>query len=134
MKISAGSTLLLPGGHKEVLHLFLVLTDPDPKTRKVVVVMVVTERPHTDKTVTLAAGSHPFIRHDSNVDYGTCRIVEFDSITGIIENGPGKSHISMSAEVLQRVRDGLLKSSRTVNFIKDYCRARFDCTVQNLDP
>ena len=43
-------------------HLVFVLTDPDPVTNLVVVVTLVSEKSHTDKTVCLGPGDHPFIR------------------------------------------------------------------------
>lgn len=51
-------------------HLWFVLTDPDPSTRLVVMVPLVTERSHTEKMVRLGVGDHPFILHASNIDYG----------------------------------------------------------------
>jgi len=49
----AGASFLISGGRVGKPHLWLVLTDPEPPTGKVVIAMVVTSRPHTDKTVTL---------------------------------------------------------------------------------
>lgn len=42
-------------------HLWFVPTDPDPVTTRVVIVALVTQRGHTERTVTLDVGDHPFI-------------------------------------------------------------------------
>jgi hypothetical protein len=69
----AGRAFVLAGGPVGKPHLFFVLTDPDPKTKKVIVVMLVTAKRYTDKTVSLVVGDHPWVRHDSDVEFGTAR-------------------------------------------------------------
>ncbi len=106
-------------------HLWFVLTDPDPATSKVVVAMVVTARGHTDKTVTLVSGDHPFIRHESNVDYGSARMVPHDLLEGLVESGDVKLQPEMTTTLLANVRSGLLTSARTIHYISGYCRPLF---------
>jgi hypothetical protein len=52
-------------------HLWFVVTDPDPHA--MVLVMLVSVKPHTDRTLVLEEGDHPFVRHPSSVDFGTAR-------------------------------------------------------------
>ena len=71
--IRAGRSFTVPGPGPNQAHLWIVLTDPDPSDDKVVAVMVVSEKPHTDKTITLNVGDHPFFQRASNIDYGSAK-------------------------------------------------------------
>src|ERR1035437_7730874 len=108
-----------------VPHLWLVLTDPDPKTTLIITVMVVTERPHTDRTVVLEPGDHSFIRHRSSIDYGSARYVPISKMSGILRNSAANWQPDMTPKLLARVRQGLLASPRTINAIADDCRKAF---------
>jgi hypothetical protein len=122
--IAAGRTVLLSrNGMGE--HLWMILTDPDALTQKVVMVALVTERDHTDHTVRLDVGHHPFIRHPTNVDYGTATFAPSAALEAGITAGGAEIHADLSNGLLRRVRTGLLVSSRTPNVIKDHCRPSF---------
>jgi len=116
----AGSTLLFPVGHEKVPHLVLVLTDPAGPSDIVVVTAVVSEKPFTDKTVTLNVGDHPFIRWPSNVDYGWSRFLPTKKLRR------GTPQEALRDEILARVRAGLLASSHTANELVSYCRPIFE--------
>ena len=123
--VCAGRSFHVTGGSVGAPHLWFVLTDPDPKTHKVIIVMVVTVRGHTDKTVTLQAGEHPFIKHDSQLDYANAKPMPANAILGNIKSGRWRPQPDMSRDLLDRVRRGLLESPRTPNFIVEYCKALF---------
>ncbi len=122
--ITAGRSLYLandPAGP----HLWFVLTDPDPKTAHVVLVRVVTARTHTDKTVVLPVGCHPFIKHESNVEYGAARLDPVGRLEAAIHAGHCRLDQDMSEALLTLVRGGLLASPRTIHAICDHCRPTF---------
>jgi hypothetical protein len=123
--IRAGASFLISGGRVGKPHLWLVLTDPEPPTGKVVIAMVVTSRPHTDKTVTLNPGDHQFIVRESNVAYGEAYFRTSDQLTSAIQAGRCELQPDMSDELLTRVREGLLESPFTIHAVADYCRERF---------
>ena len=87
--------------------------------------MVVTERPHTDKTVTLEARDHPFIKHRSNVDFGGALLVDVRRLHDAIRDRRCTLQPDMSLELLVKVREGLIQSSRTVDYIREYCSTEF---------
>jgi hypothetical protein len=124
--IGAGRTLyLLAGPPHPPQHLWVVLTDSDPKTNHVVIVMIVTSHDYTDKTVTLNAGSHPFIVHESNVDYRTATLALPKKLNAAIANGRCRLEPDVSPDMLAAIRAGLRVSSRTPNYIVDHCTGRF---------
>lgn len=123
--VGAGRALLVFGGPVGAPHLWFLLTDPDLESNKVIAVMVVSERRHTDKTVTLQPGDHPFISHASNLDFGGTKLIPANEILAKMKSGRWRPQADMSSKLLEVVRSGLLRSPRTVNFIVEYCRSRF---------
>ena len=123
--IAAGRTFLLPPGPDVPLHLWLVLTDPDPKTSEVAAVMVVTAKDYTDPTVILKAGEHPFIKHDSSVQFGTVQLLKCSLLAREMKKGRCHLKEDLKPEVLARVRKGLLQFPFTVRALRTYCEPRF---------
>jgi hypothetical protein len=106
-------------------HLWFVLTDPDPDRNSIVLVMLVTVKTHTDRTLHLDVGDHPFVRHESAVDFGTAKYVPAVRLQDGLASGRATLAEDMSADLLTRVRAGLLASARTPNDVADYCRPLF---------
>ena len=123
--VKAGAALLIRD-RRMGLHLFFVLTDPDSKNHLVVTAAVVTERSHTDKTCRLNVGDHPFIRHASNVDYGSATFVPLGRIEEWLKSGQATFQGNLSPALLKLIQQGLLSSSRTIHAIVDHCRPLFD--------
>jgi hypothetical protein len=123
--IRAGRSLRIRDARTKT-HLWFVLTDPDPTTSKVVLVMLVTERAHTERTVRLDAGDHPFVRHPSNVDFGTATYAPVSKLSDALARNAAALDADMSHELLQRVRRGLLASSHAPHDVVEHCRALFE--------
>jgi len=127
--IRAGRSFTVPGPNQA--HLWIVLTDPDPSDDKVVAVMVVSEKPHTDKTITLNVGDHPFFQRASNIDYGSAKHFPRVKLENQV-NGRGKLRQDVSPALLEKARAGIFRSSRCPNYIKEYFETRFDTTGQPI--
>jgi len=121
----SGRALLLSGTAATAPspHLWLILTDPDPNGQ-VLGVMVVSVKSFSDGTVLLAAGEHPFIRHESSVEFGGAKRLKVSRLAAAAGDGRCRLLSDTSPELLRRVRAGLLVSPRTVRHIRDYARAR----------
>ena len=74
--------------------------------------MVQTKKRHTDDTLVLEPGDHPFIRHSSAVQYSTANKFRIRNC---------QLQADMDAALLQKVRQGLLDSPFTIHVIKDLC-------------
>jgi hypothetical protein len=118
--IGAGRTFLLRD-RRMGTHLWLVLTDPDPQS-KVVTVVLVTERAHTERTVRLDVGDHPFVRHPTNVDFGAATYFPVAKLERAVATGRASLDADLSVDLLARVRRGLIESSHTPNDIVAHCR------------
>lgn len=102
----------------------MVLTEPCHH-EKIAMVMLVTERDHTDKTVILLEGDHPFVKHPSSVDYGQTTYRPAAKLAAAVSNGAAVMQATLSRSVLARVRDGVFASSRTPNEMLEYCKGRW---------
>lgn len=120
----AGRALLLRDARMGT-HLWFVLTDPAPDRHAIVVVMLVTVKPHTDRTLHLEVGDHPFVRHTSAVDFGTATYAPAARLQNALASGRATLADDMSADLLARVRAGLLASARTPDDVAEYCRPLF---------
>jgi hypothetical protein len=122
--IRAGRALIIRD-RRMGTHLWFVLTDPDAVTGRVVIVALVTERAHTEKTVRLDVGDHPFITHASNVDFGSSTYAPASKLDAALAERRATLGADMSSDLLDRVRRGLIGSSRAPNEIVSYCKAVF---------
>jgi len=117
---------MMPLPRTGVPHLWVVLTEPDPITKKIAVVMVVTEKKTTDKTVTLDLGDHQFIARKSNVDYGGAHLYDVQRLEAAIVADDQALRENLKPKLLEKVRKGLYDSTHTPDWMKDYCTSRFD--------
>lgn len=122
--LGLGDSVLLPKPGQDIPHLWVILTEPEPGTGRAVIVNLTTKRPHSDVTVVLQPGDHPFVQHETVVNYSDARMVETRRLEAAILSGLCRRHQSLDARILKRIQDGLLKSPFTPNKIKTYFRAR----------
>lgn len=124
----AGDALLLPKPGQTVAHLWVMLTDPDATTDEVLVVNLTTQRPHSDTTVILNSGDHPFVQHATAVNFSDVRLTKASLLAAFYQTGNYLPQSPLSASVLQRIQAGLLSSPFTANKFKDYFRKRQSST------
>lgn len=110
------------------MHLWFVLTDPEGTPGKVVGAMLTTKRRYSDPTVTLDVGDHPFVKHESAVDYKKVEFLKVEKLDRAVRFGQCHPREDMSADLLRRVRAGLFVSPHTADYFKRYCEERFGDT------
>lgn len=115
----AGDAFQIKSSNSDKLHLYIVLCDPSQGKLTVVAVplntLVVME---TDTTVILKAGEHRFINRDTSVSYDKMDEVRTELLAELEtrnENTPFHDKtfvrdVAVSPELLQKVRDGAMKS------------------------
>jgi len=122
--ISAGRAIVVRD-RRMGTHLWFVLTDPAADTLKVVMVALVSEKDHTERTVCLDVGAHPFVRWASSVDYGSSRFFPSATLVSAIAKKSATLEKDMTGELLTIVRRGLLISSRTPHAVVEHCTPIF---------
>lgn len=93
---------------------------------RVIVVSLTSKRAGSDETVILTAGDHPFITHDTAINYQDSRLfLKADLLDRINKKffEPGVSFPSDKIKIIQR---GLLVSPYTPNDIKSACSSILD--------
>lgn len=124
MPLRCGQTLLLdlpPGAPK---HLHIVLTDPFGNPPKVILVYVSTcrGRRDEDRHLVLSAGDHPFIKHDSYVVFDQAKRTPVDVIEDFISRGSAVFRDDVSPELMSRLQEKMLTSTRVPIGIKQEYR------------
>lgn len=127
--VRSGRALLLRESPGAKPHLWFVLTEPEGDPPQVVVVMLRTKQRFTDPTLILAPGDHPFVRHESSVHYSTAKWLSVASLGDAFRTGHCSLQSDMSADLLLRVRQALLRSPFTVNVVREHCRGCFGPTA-----
>jgi hypothetical protein len=124
--LSCGDTFLLPNSPEQRAHLWIVLTTPEPITYRAVCVSLTTRQPHSESTVILRPGDHPFIKRESIVHYALARWFSLIDVQQLIDihttQFTCEQHARCSDALLVYIQRGLLHSKMTPNGVKDYCR------------
>jgi hypothetical protein len=87
-------------------HLFVVLTNVDPENGRVVEAPIVSERRHSENTLRLRPGDHPFIQHASNVDFGSARYANVANLRHGMTLGEARTDTAVDDTLLQRTQEG----------------------------
>ena len=118
-RCAKGESLLIPSGPGEKRHLFAILLDPVPfegygSKPLVLLASVVSLKPGlvVDESCLLKPGDHPFIRHDSFVDYRFTRLEQAEHVEARVSEGIFDVKEPCSPELIQRIFEGALKSTR----------------------
>ena len=126
-KAQAGETVLIPSGNSsDHLHLFVIVTNPkrilDGGLRDHVLLVpfcTVYNDLYKDTACILDAGEHPFINHESYVDYAFARTYPVFELEHNIRNGFFQAHRPVSNAVLVKIQNGLQTTKRIKKYIKN---------------
>ena len=117
----------MPGN--EIPHLWIVVSDVDPKTDKCAIVNVTTLGHICDKTVILNSGDHPFITHDSIVRYQGAMITTSKALEAGIAGGVAHHKAPCSARMLSKVIAGIGASKDTPIDVQVFCGFAVKSTI-----
>ena len=117
--VSSGDSYILRKPGDDSRHLWAVLTDPD-QDDNVVMVNLTTRRLHSDDTVILRPGDHPFVHHETVIFYQDALLVETRALTEAVRGGVATMHNAFRSDVLTKMQCGLEKSPYTPDDIKAY--------------
>lgn len=114
-----GASLLIPSGPENKKHLFALMLDPvlvDGYGTRLHVLLAcvtsVTDGVQGEDCCLLGLGDHPFIDHDSYVDYRFTRLEPVEHLQGRVLEGTFIEKEPCSPELIKRIIQGALKSRR----------------------
>jgi hypothetical protein len=111
--MNAGDTFRIPQpGTSLDSHLWVVISDPVVDAERVLIVNFTTRRKDSDPACILQAGEHPFVHHETCVNYAGAKVVSRAQIQILLQRGLLSSHTSLSVNLLKRIRDGAAASER----------------------
>ena len=93
-------------------HLWIVLSDPQQNPDQVLVVNLTTVTRRKDTTCILRPGDHPFVRHDSCVNYHDGRVYSNSCLDSLLARDKIRPEDRLDAPILQRIREGAILSPR----------------------
>ena len=96
-------------------HLWIVVSDPNLDSDRVLIVNVTSYRPDVpscDPACLLECGDHAFIEHTSYINYYDSRVYTAAHLISLLARDKIELHDRLDASVLKRVRDGASLSRR----------------------
>jgi hypothetical protein len=123
--LKPGETFYCPTPNNDTPHLWIVLTDANAENKAVCVNMT-TKRSDSDCTTICRCGEHPFIKHESVINYRAAKwmdLADIDkAVAGGIKSMPFSQRAACTDAFLTKVRCGLINSKFTPKGIKSDCR------------
>jgi hypothetical protein len=92
------------------LHLWVVVSDPRLDRVRVLIANMTTDD-GVDPSCILDVGDHPFVEHRTRMRYDMARIVTDAELEGYVASNTIRLHEPVSAEILQRIRQGAAASA-----------------------
>lgn len=102
------------------LHLFVVCTEPCPRSRVAIANVTSWVQDGSDSTVQFHGGEHPSIDHHSYVAYRHAKIESTVNLEAGLRNGHLIARPDLAEAHVSRIEAGLLKSKFTPRRVKRY--------------
>lgn len=107
-------------------HLWVVLTSPgEHPDDRVVAVSLTTKQTWSDPTVEISPGEHPFVDRPTAVRYSDADFYPSQLFIRAVLSGEATRRPSVSDELLERMRRGLLESPNAPDPVKEFCEPLF---------
>ena len=97
----------------KLAHLWIVLSDPEKDDERVLLVNVTTLEAYKDQTCKLTCGSHPFITHDSCVNFGAAKLVSLATLINLEAQGKLRWHEPLSEKTYRYIFEMAILSPET---------------------
>lgn len=112
MPIGKGSAIFLRDTYlREQVpeHLYFVISDAD-MDGKVLLVNLTTDNGHPDRSCVIKLGQHPFVKHQSVINYRDAREANLTAIEEAVQRGAVTTHISATDDLLAQIQTGARNS------------------------
>lgn len=123
LKGKAGESFLIETNIKDgqvTAHLFILILNVEAKTGNTIIVNIDTIRNRNyDQTVIVKAGEHPFVKHDSFINYSRARIRSVGDLRQLIDSGCARLRETCSTTLLEKICSGILRSPFTIGEVRE---------------
>ena len=103
-----GQTFLFPGDEND--HLWMVVSDPRRNAGQVVIVRFLSFRDGLEETLILTSGEHPFVKHNTCVDYAAALLVSDTTLEELRKAKRLKLKQDLSPKLLADIREAASRS------------------------
>ena|SRR6266478_3788630 len=107
--MDAGTTFLRSDSDK---HLWVIISDPKADAETVLIVNLTSLDVRKESVCVLHVGEHPWIRHDTCVNYADAVITSVPKLLAAKDAGAIVLHDPVSDMLLRRIREGAMNSTR----------------------
>jgi hypothetical protein len=114
--VTSGQTFLPVDGADD--HLWIVISDTTQDPDELVIVCLLSWRPYHDQACVLHAGEHPFIKHDTCVNYPGALFASREILEARVAEGKIKLKAPISADLLKKIRDSAGDSDMPGKYLK----------------
>jgi len=127
MALTKGDTFLIrTGPNLDDYHLFVIVSDPNLTSDETVLCVNFTSTPK-DKSCIIKAGEHPFVKHDTYIDYQTGRELTIGYIEKRLKDGTDDFKLytnsaPVTASLLERIIQGGKQTKKIPLKFKKYFR------------
>lgn len=106
--MQSGDTLLAVDGTDD--HLWIIISDTDTDPDELVIVCLLSWQEYHDQACILHPGDHPFVKHDTCVNYPSATLAHRTKLESLLKAGNLKAKAPVSAELLGRIRMAVSES------------------------
>jgi hypothetical protein len=125
MPFAAGDTFILTHATGPTPHLWVILWGPEGSADAFLMVSLSTLKAHSDGTVRITVGEHPFIQHDTCAVYSDLRKTTAAKLAQAEADRQLARRDRASSQLLEKLRRGVFASPRTPNAMGEMARNLF---------
>lgn len=93
-------------------HLWMVISDPEADSSRVLIVNMTTFRPDKEQTCLLNPGDHECVEHNSCINYAESRVYSNAHLDDPLARDRIVLYSELRSEILAMVREGAARSTR----------------------
>ncbi len=105
-------------------HLWIFVIEPNSSGLALMVNLTSKKSHSVDLTVVLNVGDHPFITHETVVNFIDATDVNIGLIDQAVQMGQAKLHSPCSKVLLEKIQKGFISSPFTKNKLKTHLKSR----------
>lgn len=110
MSFSAGDTFENKSARSTPIHLWAVISDTQQSVDEIVIVNFTSWRENGDKSCLLDKGDHPYIHHQTYINYRDAYVVTLAKLEELESKGLITRNETLKSSILARVREGAMVS------------------------